>query len=146
MKTSRYLKNILIADPTTDAGTQKAETETDIITEPENYSITAHYSNNQISLVISNAIGKLTDMQTLKAGDTEVSNPITKSIRSNNDAFMRNGDIYIMEDSMSIESSKKYEGILPTDWIALNAIGGGNAESLIYSQRISMVRAVKVHR
>lgn len=144
MKTSRYLKNIKIIDPTVDGGNEKSETETDVISEPENYTVEAHYSNGWVTLVFNNAVGKLTDMTSLKAGDTEVSNPQTKSTRGNEDVYLRNGDVYILEDSVSLERSKKYEGILPTEFIALNAIGGGNDEKMVYTQKIKLVTAKRV--
>ena len=144
VKGSRFLKNIKILDPTVDGQAEKAETETDSISEPENYSVTAHYSNNQISLSFNSAMGKLTDMETLTAGTTAVSNPITKSSRDNDDVFMKNGDVYIMEDSVTLEKSNKFEGIIPTNWIALNAIGGGSNESMVYTQKIKLVTAKKI--
>ena len=144
MKTSRYLKNIIIADPTVEGGNEKSETETDIITEPENHTVEAHYSNGWVTLVFNNAVGRLTDMDALPAGDTEVSNPKTKSSRGNEDVYFRNGDAYILEDSVSLERTKKFEGILPTDWIALNAIGGGEDEKMVYTQKIKLVTAKRV--
>lgn len=146
MRTSRFIKNIKIIDPTVDGQNEKAETESDIIKEPENYSVTAHYNAGNISLVFSEAVGKLIQLDRLTAGDTEVGNPKTKSTRTTNDVPMKDGDTLLLENSISIESAKKYEGIVPTDWIALNAIGGGSDESVVYSQKIKLVTARKVQQ
>lgn len=144
MKTSRYLKNITILDATVDGGQAKSETETDIIKQPKAHTILAHFNNGNISVSFQQSSGSLISMGELVSGDTVVSNPNTSSNRTAKNAFFKDGDAVIIENYLSIENTKKYEGSIPTEWIALNALGGGSDEQSVYSQKIKLITARKI--
>ncbi|MEA2011910.1 MAG: hypothetical protein U9O87_02320, partial [Verrucomicrobiota bacterium] len=120
-------------------------TETDIIKKPEGYSITAHYSNGMISLDMRDYRGQLISLETLGTGTTAVQSPKTKSTDSVKHLILKDGESFIVKNQTNIATSQDFKGLIPTDWLGINAIGGGNDESILYTQSIKIITAKKIN-
>lgn len=144
LETERYLKNIT-AIGATENDAASSTTETDIIKKPEGYSITAHYSNGMISLDMRDYRGQLISLETLGTGTTAVQSPKTKSTDSVKHLILKDGESFIVRNQTNIATSQDFKGLIPTDWLGINAIGGGNDESILYTQSIKIITAKKIN-
>ena len=145
LETERYIKNVTFVGETENQAASQT-TETDIIKKPEGYSITAHHSNGMISLDIRDYRGQLLSMGELNTGTTTVSNPKTKSNEAVKHIYIKDSDAIIVKNQTSIASAKDYNGLVPTDWLATNVLGGGSNEDILYTQNIKIITAKKINK
>lgn len=144
METERYMKNITSVGET-DSIAASTSTETDIIKKPEGYSMTAHYTNGMISLDIRDYRGQLLEMDTLEADGFSVSNPKTKSNEAVKHIYLKDGEAIVVKNKTNIATKKDFNGMIPTNWLAANALGGGYDEDALYTQSIRVIKAKKLN-